>query len=78
MDGVLPTQCVCSNGIFQFIRDIVTELDRENPDFPPYLISHGQKIESTRVLLATRLEVADFLCVHCKSDARNVDATYAP
>ncbi len=57
---------------------LTTELDRENPDFPPYLISHGQKIGSTRVLLATRSEVADCVCVHCKSDARNVDATYAP
>ncbi len=28
-----------------------TELDRENPDFPPSLISHGQKIGSSRVLL---------------------------
>ncbi len=55
-----------------------TELDRENPDFPPYLISHGEKIGSTRVLLAMRSEVADCVCVHCKSDARNVDATYAP
>ncbi len=31
----------------------ITELDRENLDFPPYLISHGQKIGSTRILLAT-------------------------
>ena len=39
-----------------------TELDRENPDFPPYLISHGQKIGSIRVLLAMRSEVADCMC----------------
>ncbi len=41
---------------------MTTELDRENPDFPPYLISHGQKIGLTCVLLATRLEVADCVC----------------
>ena len=40
-----------------------TELDRENPDFPPCLISHGQKIRLSRVLLATRSEVADCVCV---------------
>ena len=40
----------------------ITELDRENPDFPPYLISHGQKIWLTRALLATRSKVAD--CVY--------------
>ncbi len=39
-----------------------TELDRENPDFPPYLISHGQKIGSSRVLLATHSEVANCVC----------------
>ncbi len=59
-------------------RHPITELDKENPDFPPYLISHGQKIGSTHVLLATRSEVADCVSVHCKSYARNVDATYAP
>ena len=56
----------------------LTELNTENPDFPPYLISHGQKIGSTRVSLAKRSEVADSVCVHSKSDSRNVDATYAP
>ena len=39
-----------------------TELDRENPDFPPYLTSHRQKIESARALLAIRSEVADWVC----------------
>ena len=42
---------------------LITELDRENPDLPPYLISHGQKIESSRVLLATHSEVADCVSV---------------
>ena len=37
-----------------------TELDRENPAFPPYLISHGQKIGSSRVLHSLR--VADCMC----------------
>ncbi len=41
---------------------ITTELDRENPNFPPYLISHGQKIGSSWVLLATRSEVRDCVC----------------
>ncbi len=41
---------------------LITELDRENPDLPPYLISHGQKIESSRVLLATHSKVDD--CVY--------------
>ena len=36
-----------------------TELGRENPDFPTYLICHGQKIGPTHVL-ATRPEVADW------------------
>ncbi len=44
----------------------ITELDRENPDFPPYLISHGQQIGWTRVLLAMRSEVADCMCVSMK------------
>ena len=39
-----------------------TELDRENPDFPLYLISHGQKIGLSRVLLAMCWEVADCMC----------------
>ena len=38
----------------------IIELDRENLDSLPYLISHGQKIGSIHVLLAMRLEVA-----HC-------------
>ena len=42
---------------------VTTELDRENLDFPSYLISHGQKIGSSRVLLATRSEVAYCVCV---------------
>ncbi len=40
-----------------------TEVDRENLDFPPYLISHRQKIGLTCILLATRSEVAGCLCV---------------
>ncbi len=44
------------------ILNLPTELDRENLDFPPYLISHGQKIGSSRVLLATRWEVTDCVC----------------
>ena len=39
-----------------------TELGRENADFPPYLISCGQQIGSTCVLLTTHSEVADYVC----------------
>ncbi len=53
----------------------ITELDRENTDCPPYLISHGQKIGWSRVLLETRSEVAIVCAQHCKSEARNVYAT---
>ncbi len=49
-----------------------TELDRENLDFPPYLISHGQKIGLTRVLLAMRSEVADCLCAEFASLKRTM------
>ena len=45
------------------LRSVTTELDRENLDFLPYLISHWQKIGTTCVLLATRSEVADCVCV---------------
>ncbi len=42
---------------------ITTEKDRERTrTSSPYLISHGQKIESTRVLLTMRSEVADCVC----------------
>ena len=39
----------------------------------PYFISHGQKIASIRVLLATLSEVGDCVCATCKSEGRNVD-----
>ncbi len=44
------------------LMDCYWEVDRENQDFPPYLISHGQKIGSSRVLLAMRSEVDDCVC----------------
>ncbi len=51
-----------------------TELDRENPDFPPYLISHGQKVGLTCVLLASS-EVADCLCAALQVwSGRNISA----
>ncbi len=52
---------VCARGVNSFTVHI-TELDREKQDFPPYLICHGQKIGSSRILLATRSEVADCVC----------------
>ncbi len=51
------------NLVYYSLFTYITELDKENPDFPPYLISHGQKIGWTRVLLATHWEVADCVCV---------------
>ncbi len=42
-------------------NSLMIELDRENPDLPPYLISHGEKIGSSRILLATRSEVTDWV-----------------
>ncbi len=45
-----------------YVYVITTELDKENPDFPPYLNCHGQKIGSSRVLRATRSELADCVC----------------
>ncbi len=46
--------------------------------FPPYLISHGQKIGLTRVLLQ-RVWKCPLVCAeHCKSEAHNLDATWSP
>ncbi len=57
--------CLCCRYVFKLpVYEWVhtTELDREYPDFPPYLIRRGQKIGSSRVLLAMRSEVADCVC----------------
>ncbi len=55
-----------------------TELDREKTDFPPYLNCHGQKIGSSRVLLATCSKVADCVCaalqVWSGQHGRNISA----
>ncbi len=39
-----------------------TTVYRENLDFPPYFISHGQKIGASQVLLATHSKVANCVC----------------
>ncbi len=68
---IIPLEQVCYFTIKSMIdicemitksRNMGTELDRENPDFPPYLISHGQKIGLSQVLLARRSEVANCVC----------------
>ncbi len=50
------------NGWWVDVWVVFPELDRENPDFPPHLISHGQKIGSTCALLTTCSEVVDCVC----------------
>ncbi len=49
---------------------------KENPDSPPYLISHGEKIGCIRVLLATHLEAADHrVCDQSQVQPEQLDAT---
>ncbi len=47
---------------------VATELDKENQDLPPYLISHGGKICGIGGLLITHLEAADHVCAPFKSN----------
>ncbi len=44
------------------IQDYTTELDEENADSPPYLISHGEKIVVYRFCFITHSETVDRVC----------------
>ena len=57
------------------VWEIITELEMENLDSPPYVTSHGQKIWDICVFLLTHLEAADRVCTPLQVQTAQLDAT---
>ena len=74
--GVFPTGDLHTSYRFVLFLSIkTTELDKENPDLLPYLISRGEKIGCIHFLLVIHSEAADHMCTSLQAQPTQLDAT---